>query len=459
MTSKLRILLVIALILAAWGVGFSMGGGFRVKQIAGAATKSAGENGELSSEEARRRVGQVMQALPDGAEEAGRRVAWNRESFKRAAASFGKEGNLISYARRALQMTDSLNMEDFPMVVEAFAEVKADGRNELDGVMELFITGRWAELNPKAAAEYLAKKNQIGSFDMNRNILWSVWAGKDPAAAAAFAKQSGDSEGMKTIIESLASSDVDNALAFARIHAPELIADGSLSRALGQKSKYSDPERVAKQLESMGTFDQNTQWAILECASEWSKKDRNAAHEWARLLPDAVARQNALFGVYREWFEVDTNAAANALLLELRNGSELSEIAGYISREWKLDDWKSAAAWLVKLPSEKEMAYAATTLSNRLASDRAASGAEFLKGLPNGAARDAATAVFADRLSESDVGTAMEWALSISDAEKQRSTTRNVVAKWFNRDPAAAYQWLESGSGMTPEQRANFLSK
>jgi hypothetical protein len=252
---------------------------------------------------------------------------------------------------------------------------------------------------------------------------------------------------------------VDRALAFARIHAPELIADGSLSRALGQKSKYTDPERVAKQLESLGTFDQNTQRAMFECAQEWSKKDRNAAREWAISLPDADAKREALFGVYSEWLTADPKAAAAALLAEPRNGGELTQIAQRISGSWDLKDWKGAAGWLEKLPSEIEKAAAAAELSRRLAEGHAAKGAEFLKGLPSGAVRDAAAAEFAERLPVGDVGTAMEWAFTISDAEKQRSTTKNVLKKWFSRDPSAAYQWLESGSGMTPEQRANFLRK
>ncbi len=459
MTNKLRILLTLALVLTAWGIGFSMGGGLRVKDVASAGISRGDEKGELSSEDARRRVGQVMAAIPDGSEEAGRRVAWTRESFKRAAANFGKEGNLISYARRAMQMTDSLNMEDFPMVVEAFAEVKAEGKNELDGIMELLIAGRWAELNPKAAAEFLKQRGGINYMDMNPDIVWSVWAEKDPAAAAAYAKQSGDPRAMKTILESLAMSDVDNALAFARIHAPELIADGSLSSALGKKSKFTDPERVAKQLESLGSFDGNTTLAMSGCAEQWAKKDRNAARNWALSLPDAEARKQALFGVYKEWSSTDPKAAADALLAEPRNGADFENVAAFVASSWSRKDWKGAADWMEKLPSEKEKSVAAASLSFWLGQDNPANGAEFLKGLPSGAVRDAATDGYVRSIRSENIGSAMEWAFTISDAKKRSSTTKTVLKEWFNEDPAAAYQWLETDSGMTPEQRADFLRK
>ena len=403
-----------------------------------------------------------MESESDAADESRRHVPWDRERFKRAAAGFLKEGSLLAYARRAMQMTDALTANDFPMVMEAHAELKGESRDDFIEGLEFFLIGRWAELDPKAAAEFLIAHKKLGGFiDINGAVLWGVWAAKDPAGAATFAKSMGEGgdkgQALKTILETIARSDADSALAFARIHAPELIADGSLSGILGEKNKITDPERAARRLESLGIFDDSTTQAMKTAAWEWAKRDRTAAREWALSLPDANARSKALMGIYERWFESDKKAATAALLAEPRAGVDLTATVEHLAIVWENSDWQGAAEWIKKLPVDAERTVAAAKMAERLAREDAVAGAQFLVAIPEGPVRDAAIAEYVDYSPVDDVEGKMEWALSVSDPARRKVTANKVIKRWFSNDPAAAFEWLESGSGMTPQQRAAFL--
>ena len=462
MSSKARILLTIALVLSAWIAGFVMGGFFRGKNVDGA----AGREGSSGSESNRagagaNRIGVAFPSDSDPGPESERRVPWDRERLKHAAMSLGRDGSIADIFRHSIQLMDQLGPADFPMAMEAGEELAKGNHDDYAEFFSIFAVARWTELNPKAAGEYMVKNEKFGGFiDFNGAIFWSIWAGKDPAAAAAFAKESGNkSNAMRTIIETLARSDADNALAFARIHAPELIADGTLASTFRKGSGFADPERVARRLESLGTFDQATVQAMRECSFDWAKRDRTAAREWALSLREATAREKALLGIYEGWFKADAKAATAAMIAEPRNGRDLTEIAEQAILEWELKDWQSASGWIEKLPSEQEKTSAAVQLSQRLARDDAAVGAEFLKALPAGAIRDAAVAEYTANVSVKDAGSVMAWALSISDSAKKKGATQGVLKRWFEKNPAEAFEWLESGSGMTPEQRQDFLGE
>ena len=462
MSPKLRTLLAVALVVVGWAIGFSMGGGFFARE--GSSSKDAGTNRDaaLSEAEARRRVGQVMESVPDAADESRRHVPWDRERFKRVVAGFAEEGSLLSYARRAMLLTGEMTADDFPMVLEAHAESKGESKDDFIEGLEFFLVGRWAELDPKAAAEFLIAHKKLGGFiDINGAILWSVWAGKDPAAAAIFAKSMGEGgdkgQALKTIVETIARGDADKALAFARVYAPELIADGTLSGVLGEKRHITDPERSARRLESLGIFDEATTQAMKSAAWEWAKRDRTAARDWALSLPNAAARSKALMGVYEHWLDVDKTAAAAALLTEPRTGVDLTATVDHFAIVWDDKDWQGAAEWIKKLPVDGEKSAAAARIAERLARNDAVAGAGFLKALPEGAVRDAAIFEYVGRASDAEPAARMEWALSASNPVSRKKAVRNVVQQWFSNAPAAAFEWLESASGMTPEERAEFL--
>lgn len=53
----------------------------------------------------------------------------------------------------------------------------------------------------------------------------------------------------------------------------------------------------------------------------------------------------------------------------------------------------------------------------------------------------------------------MDWALAISGADKRKETGQQLVKRWFEHDPAAAFGWLENSRNLSPEEKQEILRK
>lgn len=459
MSPKARTLLIITLVLSAWIVGFLMGGWFR-GQPEGSAKADAMAAGERAAAEraaatAAKRVGSVE----DADSESVRRQPWDRARLVAAGRSLRREGSVATILRRAIQISDQLGPDDFPGVMDGGADGSAD--KEMADMIELFATARWAELDPKAAVEYMVKNKKFGGwFDFDGMLLWSIWGSKDPNGAVAFAKGMEDAsarkDGLQVIVESLARMDPDNAIAFARVHAPELVKDGSLSSALNENKDPSQPEENARRLVSFHDPEDSTS-GIEQAASAWATQNRGAALQWAQALADPKVRAAALAGVYREWLPAAPKEAAAAFLAEARNGEVLDGIAFGGANEWPLDDWAGAAAWAGKLPSEKERSAAYSALAVRLGKDNSKAGADWLQSLPPTSEKDAAISAYATEVAGEDAAGAMEWTFTISDPARRKEAGWFVVKHWFERNPSEAISWFQKTDSLTPAQKQELL--
>ncbi len=461
MSPKVKYLLATALVLTAWIVGFMMGGAFR-GQPGNAQGGTAGAHNEATEQalrrEAAKRVGTVE--ATDG--EQTKREPWDRARLEAAAKGLMREGSIATIFRRAILLMDQLGPEDFPLVMEV-----GDGKKESDDladIMRAFCTARWAELDPKAAAEYIMKNDRPrGWIDIDGHLLWNTWGGKDAAAAVAFAKGMKDSgnrdSALKVIVQTMARMDPDGALDFAKLHAPEMLAKGEFSRELSENALASRPEDMARRLASIPGNEGATISAIREASIRWAATNRAAALAWAQSLSEPAVRDAALAGVYQQWFHDKPHEAAAAALAEARNGGDLDEVAAVGANGWSLEDWQGAAGWAEKLPTEKERTTAYGALGERLGRDKPQAGAQWMESLPEGPAKDEAIARYVVQVESKDGAGAMAWALTISDEKKRQETSQRVVKSWFARSPASAFEWLQSSDTITPEQRGELLGK
>ena len=459
MSPKARTLLTVALVLSAWIVGFLMGGWFRARPE-GAASADAVAAGERAAAEriaanAARRTGSVE--ADDS--EAVRHQPWDRARLIAAARSLRREGSFATILRRAIHISDQLGPDDFPGVMDGGPDGAAD--KEMADMIELFATARWAELDPKAAAEYMVKNKKIGGwFDIDGMLLWSIWGSKDPNGAVAFAKGIEDASvrqsGLRAIVESQARMDPDNAIAFARIHASELLKDGSLSSALNDNKDPSQPEENARRIVGFHNPENSTS-GIEQAAGAWAAQDRNAALQWAQALADPKVRAAALGGVYGAWLPAAPKEAAAAFLAEARNGEVLEGIAIGGANQWPLDDWAGAAAWAGKLPAVQERSGAYSALAGRLGKENPKAGADWLQSLPPTPEKDAAISAYATQVAGGDADGAMEWTFTISDSARRKEAGFYVVKRWFERSPAEAMSWFQKTDSLTPAQKQELL--
>ncbi len=460
MSPKSKYLLATALVLIAWIVGFMMGGAFRGQpgNVQGGVNAHSEATEQALRREAGKRVGTVEAS--DG--EQTKREPWDRARLEVAAKGLMREGSIATIFRRAILLMDQLGPEDFPLVMEV-----GEGREDDSGLSEIirgFCTVRWAELDPKAAAEYLLKNRKPGGWiDIDGHLLWNTWGGKDPAAAVAFAKgmtKPGERDSaLKVIVQTMARMDPDGALDFAKLHAPEMLAKGEFSRELSENAMASRHEDMARRLASIPGNEGATTSAIRAASIRWAETDRTAALDWAQSLSEPTVRDAALAGVYQQWFRDKPQEAASAALAEARNGGDLDAVASVGANGWPLNDWQGAAGWAEKLPTEKERTTAYGALGERLGRDKPQAGAQWMEALPEGPAKDEAIARYVVQVEGEDGAGAMAWALTISDEKKRQETSHRVVKSWFERSPASAFEWLQSSDTITPEQRGELLGK
>ncbi len=224
MLPKTKILLILALVLGAWILGFLMGGALRSGPTGAAGAETERAAAALAAERGKT-AGHSEQAKSQTSSPE-RKLPWDRERLQRVTTSIAHEGSIANFFRHSMQMMDQWEAGDFPLVMQVLEESAKE--NDLSEILAYSAVARWAELDPKAAADYLVKNKKFGGWiDINGPVLWSVWGTNDPTAAVAYAKGMEDSshreKALNEIIESLARVDADNALTFAKIHAPDLL--------------------------------------------------------------------------------------------------------------------------------------------------------------------------------------------------------------------------------------------
>jgi hypothetical protein len=460
MNPRNRNLLFLALIVSAWLVGFMMGGTMRAPSASPDGSSGNSRHPEVVAEAQKNDRSRVGKAEPSD-EEPKIKVPWNQERAEAAARSVIRAASVPAMIRQSIKLADSLSADDFPMVMEA-AE-KAMGGPEVKDIFGIIGIARWAELDPKAAGEYMVKNKRFGGWlDFDGSIFWSTWAANDPSAAIAFAKSMEDKSNRNTaisgIIETIARRDPDEAIAFAKIHAPEEFDGGSISSRISEGLSLQSPELKARKLATLGD-NPPTNNMISQAVAEWAKTDRLAALAWAGELSNPGAKSAALSGIYRQWFETAPQAAASALATNLNDEVNMTELAPVAIAAWFDKDLTAALAWADKLPDEKARNAAFGAIGNEMGKHNPKVGTEWLDSIPAGAAKDEAINGYISQAGEKDSAGALAWALSISDDSKRAETTKSVLKSWFNREPAEAAEWLQSNQSISPEDKIALLKK
>ena len=462
MFSRARVLLVaITVALFAWMLGYGMGGGFRIggKSAADSTDEVVARSSGVVGRKAGLHDGTASTAEGTLSDQiAARRIPWTRERLAQSFSAIMHDADVLRIARMALKLADQLGPEDFPSVIDLAKGMKGDGGDETKIFIMLALV-RWAELNPKAAADYLMTKEGVSKdFISADSMVLMSWGASDPAAAIAWAEALPDKEkqkdALKEILQGAARRDVDGAIALARAHAPELLTDGSLASAIDDSLGKRDPGHNARMLVLLGATGQ-----LRSAAGQWAEKDPAAASQWAQDLPDEKQRTEAMRGIWERLVREHPDEAAAQLSKNAADAPFIEGSGKNITEKITEKDPQQAVRWAAALqqPGARKEAFAA--LGDYFGGRDPIAGGEWLNTLPAGAERDGGIKSFVGRAVSGHAEDAAEWATAIDETAARRSALDATIGLWCKDNLAAALEWLQTSPRISEEDRQALLKK
>ncbi|MES2706319.1 MAG: hypothetical protein V4726_06890 [Verrucomicrobiota bacterium] len=376
-----------------------------------------------------------------------------------------------------MNMLPRLMITDIPTVRRLLDELAAEAVNHKGNDAFSAAAGalifRWMTLQPEEAAVY-ALEHQ-GAFKKLDDIcpLFVAYAGATRAGAG----------------ERL----------LARVEEKDRDKMGELLRKI---QLMSDP---ATSLRDPATFEKLNPHEIQELAGKWMKDDPSGVLAWRGTLPEGDKRKIADGAVLELAVDPKMDPAARDQLLaglppelasavrlkrlavEIRMAGDKTEanpptgatyaaqlttllsqqpvdpdhpamieaVAGTGEVFLKQRQFSEAAAWLGTLPPGEGQKNAARQLAESWAADDPASASAWIDALPPGENRDLASSQLIDVIQKEDPAAALVWAHSLRDESARLPKVREIYATWFQSDPAAASQAVQS---LPPDQQRQ-LSK
>lgn len=463
MSPRARVLIGTVAASLVWMLGYGMGGGFRIGGKGGVASGvessanhrgASGQGADVITGTAGSAAGTIEEQL------AGRQGKWTKERLHTSIAAIGREPDIIHAARFTIKLTDQLGPEDFPLAL-TIIEGKKDELGEGADIFGMLALARWADLDPKALGEYLQEQDRTGGvlFGMSdMDTVLGSWAAKDPLGALGWVKSLRKKEdqerGITAILGTVARRDIDEAIAMAKTHAPELLKSDAFADAIGRVTNRGDMEKIVRRFAEMGDT-VNMKSVVMR----WTNQNASAAFQWAEELPDEKMRDEALKAAWPQFANAEPEKAAEKLAMAKVDSPFVEGTAKAVAQKLSKEDPAAARRWAATLlqPNAREEAY--TLIGEFMGEKKPAEGAKWLDGLALGKDRDVAIASYVHKASGEDPAAANDWALTISDSERRINALRGTLGAWFEKSPADAIEWLQNSTSLSEQDRQAIMKK
>ncbi|MEO1856033.1 MAG: hypothetical protein ABGY95_01535 [Rubritalea sp.] len=352
----------------------------------------------------------------------------SRKSLRGASAGTTPTGSIkgisqlsdpLERSRQILSLIDSMNPEDFALVVADFRALGMTRQRMSDYNMLLHA---WGKVDPLAAIKFAQSKAK--SEYAIKEVLAS-WATNNPNAALAWARENHDSDKANPylvgIIRGLAN------------------ANSTLATQVLQELPYSEERGEA--LRSLAPYiallgiDEAQQWlneiedpklvsgASAYLANQFSKQDPTIAAEWVSRIADDEARARALGEVVDHWTDQDPSAA-KAWIATLPHQDQIKAGPDFVSAYAK-QDAHAAADWLD-------------------ANSNASNYQDLLRKFSEGATR-------------SDPVLALNYGNELNDESSRSRTVGRALWTLYKQDRAEAENWIQNND--VPERVQRHVNK
>lgn len=333
-------------------------------------------------------------------------------------------GSLMEASQKDLDETlrqaeDLSETDKRALLAEAFALPASDYRRAR---MIRSLLSQLAETAPRDA---LAMAGEIGSLretERARVAILEVWAGKDPAAALAWAEVELADEPLRTQSRQLIAiyrgyADNNPKAAFAAA-----LAMPTENRGQERIQNYALEEIIEQQIENGGLIDAKLQIELME---------------------ESSAKDSLLSELVDEWASFDPTGAA--AYVDSLSAEVAASLAPRLAGEWAENDPEGAAAWLsAQELDENNLSRASTAIIREWTRYDLAASAEWLNSQPSSPALDRAVMSYTYRAAQEDPAGAMTWAESIDNNWMRTRMMQHVAANWKEEDQESFQSFIDS---------------
>jgi len=319
---------------------------------------------------------------------------------------------------------------------------------EAIGPNDTDVTRAFIQRAPELAVTLLDQvPNEFGL----RIVLESIgksWAASDLKAALAWANQQTDSKIKNAILEgvipSWAKTDLQGALAYAQSLPPGDSQDSTISKVF-QNAAQGDQGALAM-MQSLP--EGRTKDLAAKGISEFmSFKDQQAAFDMASGIRDLNLRNRAQEEVtkYLDFWSRENPAAALQWMQSLPVGDTKDMVSASISRTMAKNNDPQAAFDMAKGIGDSGLRSLTQGIVVGVWFEKdPAAASQWMQSLPEGENKDLASSTISQSMAARDPQAAMDIATGIGDSNLRTKAQENVVRQWSEKNTAAAAQWMQS---------------
>ncbi len=300
-------------------------------------------------------------------------------------------------------------------VLEALDFLQSRPDSEWSRSLHLLLVRRWAEGNPRAAADWVMQSLPGPMRAEAINGIAIVWANQNLGDATAWVLQLPAGKERDAGIISVAYEAAREKPMDAIILAIEL---------------PDAPDRDA---------------LVKHAATQWATADPQSATDWAQQIELGGLRTVVISSIAIALGNSDPEAAADLAVGSLPMGKSQDDAVVGIIQRWAQNDPANTAAWVEQFPAGSLREIALRNLVIQWADKDSSQAANWLAGARLGESQDMVFGAFANKLAPAFPETAARWAAAIFDDEIREKEIENVGAAWMLHDESAARAWLASG--------------
>jgi hypothetical protein len=373
--------------------------------------------------------------------------AWAAKEPYETIAWMEGHGNARETQSGAYAAMRAIAAEDPAAAIALFEKYR---KTLMPGTNAGFLYSIWAEKDPQAAATAAMTIPNAQERDYALQSLASTWAYEDPQAVWKWGNEQERARDRDAILRSVigaivAEGDTAGAIAFLETMEPGRGRNSALERIVGSLAT-TDPEAAFELARTQSGSGQSGQ-AFSTLFFHWAHRDPERAFEAAvNDLDPGDARNSAIQSVINEVAGRDINLARE--MVEKLDSETMRNCIYAVARAIARNDVAGAIAWAGGLPGGDAKGNAYSTILSEWAHDDPKAACDFGRGITDESLRDRSLQSALGRWANDDAVEAMIWAVENLEKKDQESyIPGSLLSRWVDQDVKGAADWV----GALPE--------